>query len=158
MADLTADSDKLIRVDEAIDAVRKQLLDDPSVGQASRADLLAVISGSLRSLTYTPARTPRTSEIEAATDSAVAPVARVQREALALCRERESERRGVWRRSGLKGQTFHVFAKAERAFLQVMAGELPNRDHYLDLINYAAFAVVLLDAGQPAIDGVWPWA
>lgn len=87
----------------------------------------------------------------------------VLREALNLYAERAAERAEVWRRSGVKGQTFHLMAKAERAFLQVMSGDLPNRDHYIDMINYAAFAIRLIDDGedmdeQDVLRGDWPWA
>jgi hypothetical protein len=62
--------------------------------------------------------------------------------------------RQVWRNSGVKGQVFHVFAKAERAFQQVIEqGQRPNPDHLLDLINYAAFALRLGDD----LNGDWPW-
>lgn len=91
-------------------------------------------------------------------------------EAFAIHVERESERSGVWERSGLRGQAMHVFAKAERAFTAVARGDVPNIDNFLDLINYSAFAIRLIrnaehDAsmrGLPVdkdklLDGEWPW-
>jgi hypothetical protein len=63
--------------------------------------------------------------------------------------ERNRERHSVWRRSGLRGQTFEVFAKAERAYTQVFtAQEVPNRDHYRDMINYSIFALILMDEDE----------
>jgi hypothetical protein len=112
--------------------------------------------------------TPRDSEVEGATDSVVARMGRIFRACVSLYRERTTERGDVWRRSGVRGQTFHVYAKAERAFMQVMRGELPNPDHFVDLINYATFALILItefeDRGEdelgqaPALNGEWPWA
>lgn len=90
--------------------------------------------------------------------------AAVLQEALELYAGRAGERAEVWRRSGIKGQAFHVLAKAERGFLQAMAGEMPNRDHYVDLINYSAFLIRLLDEGagdgmetEQMLNGDWPW-
>lgn len=90
-------------------------------------------------------------------------------DAMKIHAERERERSGVWRRSGIKGQVFHCLAKAERAFSQAMRGELPNWDNFMDLINYAAFGARLLIAkdwelgrGSQRTDderlaGAWPW-
>jgi hypothetical protein len=90
-------------------------------------------------------------------------------EAANLYIERGIERSEVWRRSGVRGQTSHIMAKAERAFSQAMRGEIPNRDNYVDLINYAAFALVLIDEAGVGVDpevvdvtasvlnGDWPW-
>lgn len=75
-------------------------------------------------------------------------------EALRIMGERDKERSGVWARSGVKGQVFHCYAKAERAFTEVMRGNVPNRDHFLDLINYSAFAIRLGDN----LNGDWPWS
>ncbi len=74
-------------------------------------------------------------------------------QAMLLYEERKAERAEVWARSGVKGQVFHVMAKAERAFEQVMRGEVPNPDHFIDLINYATFAVRLGDD----LNGSWNW-
>jgi hypothetical protein len=115
-----------------------------------------------------PGPTPRDRDMEAATDSVVSRMGQVFRACVSLYRERNAERGEVWRRSGVRGQVFHVYAKAERAFMQVMRGELPNPDHFVDLINYAAFTLILLmeheDRGEdelgqaPALNGEWPWA
>jgi hypothetical protein len=67
--------------------------------------------------------------------------------------ERNGERDEVWRRSGAKGMTMHCYAKAERAFAEVMSGRTPNPDNFIDLINYAAFAYRLGDD----LNGSWPW-
>ncbi len=75
--------------------------------------------------------------------------------ALSLHAEREQERQGVWRRSGLRGQVFHLFAKAERAFSEVMRGDVVNDDHFYDAINYATFALRLPHEGDR--NGDWPW-
>jgi hypothetical protein len=86
--------------------------------------------------------------------------------ALMVYQERnKGERRGVWRSSGVKGQVVMLFSKAERAFHAAFhRGTIPGTDHFLDLINYAGFAVRLLqeDAGSAAsreriMDGDWPW-
>lgn len=74
-------------------------------------------------------------------------------EAFNIIRDRQSEREEIWRESGIKGQAFHCYAKAERAFRQAQAGQVPNKDHFLDLINYATFAVRLGDD----LEGSWPW-
>lgn len=79
--------------------------------------------------------------------------------------ERNRERHGVWKRSGLRGQTHEIFAKAERAYMDVfIAQTFPDRDHYRDLVNYSLFAMMLLDAyeGLPVpklnnlLHGEWP--
>jgi hypothetical protein len=91
-------------------------------------------------------------------------------------RTRNEERNGVWKRSGLKGQTEEVYAKAERAFVEVFQlNRVPNRDHYVDCINYAAFALVLMAKfhvegigshdsvrqtwlrERKLLNGDWPW-
>lgn len=63
------------------------------------------------------------------------------------------QRREVWRHSGVTGQVVHLFAKAERAFQAVLEGYVPDPDHFLDAINYAAFAIRL---GND-LKGQWPW-
>lgn len=93
----------------------------------------------------------------------------VLEQARALYQERGIERGEVWKRSGVRGQVFHLLAKAERAFQQCEAGQVPNRDHFIDMINYAAFAVRLIDEfpggefedgnfTRLILDGSWPWA
>lgn len=74
------------------------------------------------------------------------------------------QRRGVWRRSGIKGQVVHVFAKAERAFQAAFGKqEIPEDDHFYDLINYSTFALRISNPGtvddiQPdPMNGEWPW-
>lgn len=71
------------------------------------------------------------------------------------------QRRGVWRRSGIKGQVVHIFAKAERAFWSIFRqNELPDEDHFFDLMNYSAFALRQLeemDKGEDRTGGEWPW-
>lgn len=96
-------------------------------------------------------------------------VAKILLEILALYVERNSERKGIWRRAGLRGQTQNVFAKGERAFTQVMAGEIPNEDNYRDAIVYSVFALLLMrECGLPdpkqaqiyvdaCLNGLWPW-
>lgn len=78
-------------------------------------------------------------------------------DALITYADRSGERSEVWRRSGLKGQCFHLLAKAERAFQQVMLGQQPNADHFIDQINYAAFALRLLKERGNDLNGDWPW-
>jgi hypothetical protein len=93
-------------------------------------------------------------------------------EATVLYLGRRAERSEVWRRSGVRGQVTHIMAKAERAFTQAMRGELPNRDHFIDLLNYSAFAVMLMDEAAEkgaafdmsedevsarVLNGDWPW-
>ena len=98
------------------------------------------------------------------------PMFKVALDALRIIDSREAgERKGVWKRSGLKGQCFHLFAKGERAFTQVMRGEVPNRDNFLDAINYAIFAeLIRQNADVPeefgsepdtarVLNGDWPW-
>lgn len=75
------------------------------------------------------------------------------REALLVYRDRSAERRGLWKRAGGKGMAVQVFSKAERGFAEAMRGEIPSSDHYVDLINYAAFALALKDN----MNGEWPW-
>lgn len=79
--------------------------------------------------------------------------------------ERNRERHGVWRRSGLRGMGHEIFAKAERAYIQTnVVGEVPDRDHYEDIINYAVFALIMMDQTdrlpkpyhQPLLYGEWP--
>lgn len=84
--------------------------------------------------------------------------------AMKIHEEREKERQGVWRRSGIKGQVTHVFAKAERAFREVFQNnKIPNEDHLYDVINYAAFALRLgyqtfsTMNDELALKGEWPW-
>lgn len=73
------------------------------------------------------------------------------------------QRRGVWKRSGIKGQIVHVFAKAERAFQAAFGKqEVPDEDHLLDLINYSVFALRLgcdIDGEtiENPLNGLWPW-
>ncbi len=69
--------------------------------------------------------------------------------------ERSGQRGQVWRRSGVKGASFQLMAKAERAFSEVMAGRRPDPDNYIDAINYAAFALRLMADGEAK--GCWPW-
>lgn len=100
----------------------------------------------------------------------VAPMFKVMLDALRIIDDREAgERKGVWKRSGLRGQCMHLFAKGERAFTQAMRGEIPSRDNFLDAINYAAFAELLRQnddvphgfdgepAGDDILNGDWPW-
>ena len=74
-------------------------------------------------------------------------------EAYEVYLSRNNEREALWKRSGVKGQCYILMAKAERAFRQVMAGQVPNRDHFHDTIVYAAFALALGDN----LNGEWPW-
>lgn len=68
---------------------------------------------------------------------------------------RSGQRGEVWRRSGIKGACFQLMAKAERAFSEAMSGQTPDPDNFIDAINYAAFALRLLDSED--VEGVWPW-
>lgn len=96
--------------------------------------------------------------------------------AMAKYLERNSERKSVWRRSGLRGQTQNVFAKGERAFMQVMEGDVPNVDNFIDAIVYSTFALILMEdhserlaSGYGTVEetqeillrgllnGYWPW-
>ncbi len=88
-------------------------------------------------------------------DEELAMAAGVVMTALARMQERNSKRKGVWKRSGLKGQVFHLFAKAERVFTRVQRNEMPDDDDLIDAINYAIFAEVLRRRGD--INGRWPW-
>lgn len=59
--------------------------------------------------------------------------------------ERNRKRHGVWRLSGMRGQVWNVFSKAERAYVDTfVAGEAPDIDHFEDVVNYAIFALILL--------------
>lgn len=105
----------------------------------------------------------------------IRPVFKVMLDALRIIADREAgERKGVWKRSGLRGQCMHLFAKGERAFTQAMRGEIPSRDNFLDAINYAAFAELLRqnddvpecyaldgsdaeDHARRILNGDWPW-
>lgn len=65
--------------------------------------------------------------------------------------ERNRERHGVWRRSGMRGMTHEVLAKAERAYMDVfVAREVPDEDHFEDVVNYAIFALILLNDWERA--------
>lgn len=77
--------------------------------------------------------------------------------AMFLYVERNRRRRGVWRRSGLKGQVFHIFAKAERLFEQIMHDGEHDPEEIIDLINYAAFADRLSTGTVQDAKGTWPW-
>lgn len=74
---------------------------------------------------------------------------------LRIVSEREAERHGVWRGSGLKGMVFHVFSKAERCFARVQREDLGGDDDLPDLIAYACFAEILRQEGN--LNGEWPW-
>lgn len=66
---------------------------------------------------------------------------------------RNRGRHGVWRRSGIRGQTHELYAKSERAYIQTHTErEIPDPDHYQDLVNYAIFALVLLRQHQMNVD------
>jgi hypothetical protein len=85
---------------------------------------------------------------------------KIMLEALSLYLGRNPRRLGVWRRSGLRGQTQNLFAKAERAFVQAMSEEIPDEDHYFDAIVYSVFALLLLRNHQTRnelLNGTWPW-
>lgn len=92
-------------------------------------------------------------------------VAKVLLDAFDKYLERNRERSGLWRRSGLRGQTQNVFAKGERAFEQVMRGTIPNEDNYIDAIVYSAFALILMKEAEAEghkdvlglLNGRWPW-
>lgn len=83
--------------------------------------------------------------------------------AYAKYRQRNTARKGVWERAGVKKQVHECYAKAERAMVDVEAGELPDIDHLEDLIVYACFAQVLMTADKSALTvderlyGQWPW-
>lgn len=63
--------------------------------------------------------------------------------------QRNRLRHGVWRRSGLRGQTHEIFAKAERAYVQThVAEEIPDRDHFEDIVIYAIFALILMNESE----------
>lgn len=93
--------------------------------------------------------------------------ARMLAQALQVYQDRNSgQRKGVWMRSGVRGQIVHVFAKAERAFQAAFgAREIPDPDHLVDLINYAVFALRLCVEGdrnvtktnEEVLGGAWPW-
>lgn len=91
-----------------------------------------------------------------ATSSDDVDVARVLLRTYELYLERNSERKAVWKNSGLKGQTFNIFSKAERAFHEIEHGELPNMDNYLDGILYNVFGAIL--RAEEDVYGTWPWA
>lgn len=76
-------------------------------------------------------------------------------EAAAVYTDRQEARQEVWRRSGVKGQVFHLHAKAERAFSATIQGRRPDPDDLRDMINYAAFALILLEESD--MNGSWPW-
>lgn len=77
--------------------------------------------------------------------------------AMFLYVEKNRRRRGVWRRSGLKGQVFHIFAKAERLFEIIMHDGEHDPEEIIDLINYAAFADRLSTGEVKDMKGTWPW-
>lgn len=77
-------------------------------------------------------------------------------DAAAIVAARSDQRGDVWRRSGIKGACFQLMAKAERAFSEAMSERVPDPDNFIDAINYAAFALLLLDDAAD-IDGDWPW-
>jgi hypothetical protein len=187
----------MITVDKAVETVRRAILGDLMAGNSrwryeqafERAErALLALEGRV------PGPTPGPAEPEAATDSVgglathlaaaeAAMKAMLQQpdperaahlavllHAYWVFVERDSgQRHGVWRRSGIKGQVMHLFAKAERAFMALFQhGELPDDDHLLDAINYAVFAVRLrqeafsrwagdIEAMEKAADGEWPW-
>lgn len=76
-------------------------------------------------------------------------------DAATVVAERSGQRGEVWRRSGIKGACFQLMAKAERAFSEAMSGQTPDPDNFIDAINYAAFALRLLDSEN--VEGSWPW-
>jgi hypothetical protein len=86
--------------------------------------------------------------------------------------QRNRKRQGVWRRSGLKGQTKEIFAKAERMFYEVIKYDtVPDGDDFEDIVNYTIFALILMrdfktNGGEEAVtagprrfllNGKWPW-
>lgn len=91
------------------------------------------------------------------------PAFRVMLDALAVMDNRNAQRQNVWARSGIRGQVFHLFSKAERAFTKAMRGELPSEDDFLDAINYAVFGELLrrgpavVPGVGPRMTGEWPW-
>jgi len=77
-------------------------------------------------------------------------------ECLSVIMEREGERQGVWKRSGMKGSAFHVQAKSERIFQAAQRGDIETVMKELpDLINYGIFTG--LQAQAENVDGEWPW-
>lgn len=95
--------------------------------------------------------------------------------AVSKYQERDAERKGVWRRGGVKGQVRDSYAKAERLFFEAHHhNELPSEDDLLDIINYSVFALILLREGfdkangsendernnrvkMRTMNGEWPW-
>jgi hypothetical protein len=79
--------------------------------------------------------------------------------AIQLYIDRNKKREGVWARSGARGCAFHVFAKAERLWAQVMRSQTDrdpiDRQEILDLINYSAMLLRQLEASN--FDGFWDW-
>jgi hypothetical protein len=72
---------------------------------------------------------------------------------------RNKERGGLWRRSGLKGQAFQLYSKAERLFMATQRSSVVVDDlheHARDSIVYAIFAHILVNSG-PDMNGEWPW-
>lgn len=72
--------------------------------------------------------------------------------------ERNRKRHGVWRNSGLKGQTHEIYSKGERAYVQVHNHQVyPDRDHFEDAVNYAIFAQILMDEAEAAAEQMEPY-
>jgi hypothetical protein len=72
--------------------------------------------------------------------------------------QRNRKRHGVWRMSGLNGQTHEIYAKAERAYVEVHSHrDYPDRDHFEDLVNYAIFAQILMDEAEKEAGAVKPY-
>jgi hypothetical protein len=184
-----------ISLDAAIRLVRREIMETPPSAVQDRLEFACErVERALRALNVDGVGVEGADRIEAYTELVGAPVAeseadparalvkamavegdrwdelyrhaQVLVQAFATYTVRDRERRGVWRRSGIKGQVFHLFAKAERAFMEVMQGRAPNNDHFIDAINYAVFAARLIDdfdlthARVPAdaeLNGEWPW-
>jgi hypothetical protein len=181
-----------ISLDAAIRLIRREIMETPPSAIQDRLEFACErVESALRALNIDGVGVEGADRIEAATELVGAPElecevldparelvkalaeegdhrdelyrhAEVLVRAFATYAIRERERRGVWKRSGIKGQAFHLFAKAERAFMSIMSGQVPNVDHFVDAINYSAFAVRLLDDGdtdrlEQAMNGEWPW-
>lgn len=76
---------------------------------------------------------------------------------LAVAYERSANRHGVWRESGVRGQAFHVQAKAERLFLKAMRGTITMKDmdDAVDCANYSGFLVHMVAIDD--LNGSWDW-
>lgn len=98
--------------------------------------------------------------------------------ALKKYQERDAERKGVWRRGGVKGQVHDAYAKSERLFFQALHhNRVPIEDDLIDIINYATFALMLMQESEEerpepgysregfddeeinrrTLNGAWPW-